>query len=250
MSVDESSKTVGRAYVPLLDQWFDEVVLFGMESKDATQVGKGLSAQKDRLSQLESMAEELESRGDKPGAGDKRDGRVREIEALIEEGDRDALDLADQMVRWMSDELDRAEDEGRAGALRTEFAEHAKTLQDLLEKDDVAERRQIKALTVEFDRAMARADFETAQVKVDAARLADDASLRRHPGYWKSVFRWLCDRIDAHGLRAQAAAAIERGRRAGDAIGPLSEACAELARMLPRDEQDAANSQRVISHVK
>jgi molecular chaperone DnaK len=246
MSVDESSRTVGRAYVPLLDQWFDEVVLFRMETKDATQVGKGLADQKDRLAQLESMADALEG---KSGTGD---ARVQEIEALLEEGDRDALDLADQMVRWMSDELDRAEDTGRAGALKTEFAEHAKLLHDLLEKDDVAERRQIKALTVEFERAMARSDLETAQAKVDAARSLATRILRRHPGYWRSVFKWLCERIDTLNLRTRAAAIIERGRRAADAgaIGPLSEACAELARMLPAEDQDKAASQRVISHVK
>ena len=215
-----------------------------MESKDATQVGKGLSTQKDRLSQLESMADELEEKGE------TADSQVREIEALIEEGGRDALDLADQMVRWMSDELERAEDEGRAGVLKAEFAQHATLLHDLLEKDDVGERRQIKALTVEFDRAMARSDFETAQAKVDAARSLATRVLHRHPSYWRSVFKWLCERIDAHGLRAQAAAIIARGQRAPDAVGPLAEVCSELARMLPVEEQDKAAAQRVISHVK
>lgn len=246
MSVDESSRTTGRAYVPLLDQWFDEVVLFRMETKDATQVGKGLSDQKDRLAQLESMADELE------GKGGSTDSRVREIEALIEEGDRDALDLADQMVRWMSDELDKVEDEGRAGVLKKEFDEQAKLLEELLEKDDIAEKRQIKALTVEFDRAMARSDFDAAQAKVDAARSLATRVLRRHPGYWRAVFKWVCDRVDAHGLRAQAAALIAKGQRAADAgsIGVLSEVCFEIAQMLPAEEQDKATAQRVISHVK
>ena len=254
MSVDESSRTTGRAYVPLLDQWFDEIVLFRMESKDAAQVGKGLSAQKDRLSQLESMADELETKAD------PADARVREIEALIEEGDRDALDLADQMVRWMSDELDRAEDEGQAGVLKTEFEQHASLLADLLTKDDVGERRQLKALTVEFERAMARSDFETAKAKVDSARSLATRVLRRHPGYWCSVFKWVCGRIDAHGLRAQGAALLARGERcvalinrgenADAQIAPLSEVCSELARMLPADEQDSASAPRVTSHVK
>ena len=254
MSVDESSRTTGRAYVPLLDQWFDEIVLFRMETKDAGQVGKGLSTQKDRLAELESMADKLE------GEPAKGDARVREIEALIEEGDRDALDLADQMVRWMSDELDRAEDEGAAGTLRTEFAEHTTLLNDLLTKDDVGERRQIKALSVEFERAMARSDFETAKAKVDQARQLATRVLRRHPGYWRSVFKWVCERIDAHGLRAKGAQLIAKGERhvaliaanqnADSQIAPLSEVCSELARMLPADEQDKGASSRVISHVK
>ncbi|MEP7120877.1 MAG: Hsp70 family protein [Byssovorax sp.] len=254
MSVDESSRTTGRAYVPLLDQWFDEIVLFRMETKDAAQVGKGLSSQKDRLAELESMAEKLEGEA-KPG-----DSRVAEIEALIEEGDRDALDLADQMVRWMSDELDRAEDEGHAGTLRTEFAEHATLLNDLLTKDDVGERRQIKALSVEFERAMAKSDFETAKAKVDSARQLATRVLRRHPGYWRSVFKWVVERVDAHGLRPKCVALIAKGERhvamiarnenAESQIAPLSEVCAEMARMLPADEQDKGASSRVISHVK
>jgi molecular chaperone DnaK len=247
MSVDESSRTTGRAYVPLLDQWFDEIVLFRMETKDATQVGKGLSDQKDRLAQLEAMADQLEAKADGKG-----DSRVQEIEALLEEGDRDALDLADQMVRWMSDELDKREDEGRAGTLRKEFAEHTEVIQELLKPDDVGERRQAKALTVEFDRAMARSDFETAQTKVDAMRSLATRLLRRHPDYWRAVFRWVCERIEAHGLQAKTRDLVAKGRRLAEAgnIGPLSEVCAELARMLPADEQEQASQQRVQSHVK
>jgi hypothetical protein len=193
------------------------------------------------------MADQLEAKADGKG-----DSRVQEIEALLEEGDRDALDLADQMVRWMSDELDKREDEGRAGTLRKEVAEHTEVIQELLKPDDVGERRQAKALTVEFDRAMARSDFETAQTKVDAMRSLATRLLRRHPDYWRAVFRWVCERIEAHGLQAKTRDLVAKGRRLAEAgnIGPLSEVCAELARMLPADEQEQASQQRVQSHVK
>jgi hypothetical protein len=116
----------------------------------------------------------------------------------------------------------------------------------------VGERRQAKALTVEFDRAMARSDFETAQTKVDAMRSLATRLLRRHPDYWRAVFRWVCERIEAHGLEAKTRDLVAKGRRLAEAgnIGPLSEVCAELARMLPADEQEQASQQRVQSHVK
>src|SRR4030095_14856092 len=43
MSIDEFSRTTSRAFVPLLDQWFDDVVFFHMETKKVDEVEKGLA---------------------------------------------------------------------------------------------------------------------------------------------------------------------------------------------------------------
>ena len=80
MSIDEFSRTTGRAYVPLLEQWFDDVVFFHMETKKAGDVQKGLGEQKDRLKELEKMADSLE---EKSGTGD---ARVAEIEVAPRRG--------------------------------------------------------------------------------------------------------------------------------------------------------------------
>ena len=61
LSIDEFSRTNARAYVPVLDQWFDEIVRFEAEEKSAEQVNQGLSEQQERLKLLEQQAVELEA---------------------------------------------------------------------------------------------------------------------------------------------------------------------------------------------
>ncbi len=61
LTVDEFSRTEARAYVPLLEQWFDEIVRFEAEERSAEQVNQGLNEQQERLKLLEQQAAELEA---------------------------------------------------------------------------------------------------------------------------------------------------------------------------------------------
>src|SRR5205085_6621116 len=162
-----------------------------METKKAEDVGKGLAAQKDRLAELEKMAEGLEEKAD-----GGTDARVKEIESLLEEGDRDAVDLADQMVRWMSRELDQAEDDNRGKALEAKFDEEYQTALELTaDPEKGAERRQTEALALEFRAAIRGKDYETARQKTDDLVALVYRLLRRLPAYWAAVFAHLCARL-------------------------------------------------------
>jgi molecular chaperone DnaK len=249
MSIDEFSRTTSRAYVPLLDQWFDDVVFFHMETKKADDVGKGLAAQKDRLAELEKMAEGLEEQ-----SGGTTDARVKEIESLLEEGDRDAVDLADQMVRWMSRELDQAEDDNRGKALQAKFDEEYQTALELTaDPEKGAERRQTEALALEFRAAVKGKDYETAKQKTDDLVALVYRLLRRLPAYWAAVFAHLCERLVQLNLGNAAQGLMNRGQQhvQNQNVGDLAQVCFELAQLLPANEQKNADQlPGVISHVK
>jgi molecular chaperone DnaK len=257
MSIDEFSRTTSRAYVPLLDQWFDDVVFFHMETKKADDVGKGLAAQKDRLAELEKMAEGLEEQTEGAGASanaSATDARVKEIESLLEEGDRDAVDLADQMVRWMSRELDQAEDDNRGKALSTKFDEEYQTALELTaDPEKGAERRQTEALALEFRAAIKGKDYETAKQKTDDLVALVYRLLRRLPAYWAAVFAHLGERLTQLGLGNVAQGLIQRGQQhvQNGNTGDLAQVCFEMAQLLPANEQKNADQlPGVISHVK
>ena len=258
MSIDEFSKTTSRAYVPLLDQWFDDVVFFHMETKKTDDVAKGLSAQKDRLAELEKMAEGLESEasaegGEKAAAASPADARVKEIEALLEEGDRDAVDLADQMVRWMSREIDQAEDDNRGKALETSFASEYEQAKELtVSEDNAAERRQAEALAAEFHHAIKAKDFDSAKQKVDDMIALVYRLLRRMPSYWAAVFAHLHQRLIDLKLAHMAESLLQRGHRGVEngLVGEVAQVCFEMSQLLPEGEKKNAGEPGIVSHVK
>ena len=247
LSVDESSQTMGHAYVPLLDQRFDDVVLCQMETKQAGEVSRSLAEQKDRLKNLEKLADEL------GGDGGGADARVAEVEALIEDGDRDSVDLADQMVRMMSVELDQAEDTGRAKAIEATFRQRVAEARELLERHgEQAEKRQLEALEIEFLAAMKKHDLDLAEARSEAVDGLYYRVLMRQPGYWIGFFEYLSKKLGELGLGFGAKDKFDRGRQAiaDKAWGTLNEVCMQLLRLLPEKERKDVGPPEVRSHVK
>ena len=184
IAVDESAQTTGRAYVPALDQWFEEVVRFDLETKPANEVGKALSDQKDRLKKLEEMADELDEEDISSVSEEKNDPRIREVEALLEEGDRDSIDLADQMVRMMSQDLDHAEDGGKKNRLANELEEIRQRASEVINADgEPGDKRQLATLLVEADKALARGDLDQVESKIDDIRSLNMTVMTRQPWF-------------------------------------------------------------------
>jgi len=178
LAVDESAQTLGRAYVPALDQWFEEVVRFDLETKPAADVGRSLAEQKDRLKSLEALADELDEGAAGSGTwvrsesdNTSNDARIKEVEALLDEGDRDSIDLADQMVRMMAQDIDSTEDGGRKTRLANQLEDLRTRATEVIEQDgEPGDKRQLATLLVECDKALARGDLDLVERKLDDIR--------------------------------------------------------------------------------
>jgi molecular chaperone DnaK len=250
INVDESAQTVGQAYVPLLGQTFDDIVLFRLEAKPAAQVSKTLDEQKARLAALEQLADDMAADPAAPAA----DARVGEVEALISEGDRDSLDLADQLVRVMSQELDEAEEVGRKRSMHKDYEARLAEARDLVGKyGEPAEQRQLDALVGEYTAAMAKNDLDLAQSKSDDLDNLHTRVLLRQPGYWIGLFQHLKGRLTAAGKTSLCTDKLARAEQAIHAKQwqTLSEVCMALIRVL-NDGQDVDETDLpgVRSHVK
>jgi molecular chaperone DnaK len=245
LSIDESARTRGSAYVPLLDQTFDDVVLFEMENKPAEAVGGALAAQRQRLEQLEALASGLE------GSAAAPDGRVEEIASLIEEGDRDSIDLADQMVRVLSEELDQAERETSARTLLAEHEEACTDTRELLAaRGSESEQRQLSALDGEFRAALGAGQLELARARLADVRELHRVVLWRFPEFWRSACKWVAGRLQTLGRIHLARHAVERSAAAGDDVQALASSFFEMMAMLPEEEKAKADPMGVHSHVR
>ena len=254
LSVDESAQTAGRAYVPALDQWFEEIVRFELETKPAAEVGKSLADQKDRLKALEELADELDA------APEAQDQRLKEVEALLDEGDRDSLDLADQMVRMMSQDIDAAEDGGRKARLESQFAAIRARANEVIIGDGTAEntgdgepadRRQLAILIAECERAFARGDLDLAERKIEDIRTLNLNVMTRQPWFWVGYLQYLAKEAQNLGVYGLVAKHFERGQQAIDRreYGAIPDLCREIIQMFPSEQRERVSSM-IRSNVK
>jgi molecular chaperone DnaK len=248
LTVDEFSRTEARAYVPLLEQWFDEIVRFEAEEKSAEQVNQGLNEQQERLKLLEKQAAELEAAQAAPAV----DERVREVESLIAEGDRDSVELADQMVRLMTRQIDNLEAETRSESIRMAFENRVKHWREYLKEKGRLD--ELEALSREFTGAMEGGDVAVAEGKLEALDELAHKVYVQTIDYWMGLLKYLHGRFQELNLMALAGPRFEQGVRAANRgnIQELANLCMELINLLPREERGKLDVQspRVVSHVQ
>lgn len=234
ISVDDSSQTVGRAYVPALDQWFEDIVRFDLETRSAAEIQSSFAEQKDRLVKLASLADQLE------GSSEYGDSRISDIEALLEEGDRDAIDIADQLVRKMTVDIDVAAVTGQEVSLRRELERDLPSAKQLVKDHGyVGEQRTLATLDAELQDALSRGDLAAAQAKYDDVEELRLAVLVRQPSFWVALFENLCLKATEHEVERAASPHIQRGRAAiaRDDLSALPDICRAILGLFPEAER-------------
>ncbi|MFN0251972.1 MAG: Hsp70 family protein [Kofleriaceae bacterium] len=252
LAVDESAQTVGRAYVPALDQWFEEVVRFDLETKPADDVAKGLAEQKDRLKALEALADDLDASVANSGSWireeeekDHHTDRIKEVEALLEEGDRDSIDLADQMVRMMSQDIDATEDGGRKTRLTNELEDVRGRATEVIEADgEPADKRQLAVLLAEADKALQRGDLDLVEKKIDDLRTLNLTVMTRQPWFWEGYLSYLLKEAEKLGVLDLTRKQFERGAQAIQRQDhhEIPNICREIVQMFPAEQRERVGS--------
>lgn len=238
LSVDEFSHTHARAYVPMLHQWFDDVAMIALETKPLGEVERSLEDQKSRLAELARQAEGLDDVD-----ADDLDERVQDIEELLEEGDRDAVDGADQMVRYMTSQLDRVDVHSRASRIDEVYRSRIQQGRDVMQKYGTAQQQaDIEALDREYQQAWDAGDLDLAETRSAAIYSANFQVLKTLPFFWEGLFENLVKSVEALGLSQSAGSVISRGRNAIQLTryDDLVKVCDELMALLPEQGQGAA----------
>jgi len=252
LAVDESAQTLGRAYVPALDQWFEEVVRFDLETKPAADVGRSLAEQKDRLKSLEALADELDEGAAGSGTwvrsesdNTSNDARIKEVEALLDEGDRDSIDLADQMVRMMAQDIDSTEDGGRKTRLANQLEDLRTRATEVIEQDgEPGDKRQLATLLVECDKALARGDLDLVERKLDDIRSLNLTVMTRQPWFWEGYLAYLMKEAEKLGVMDLTRKHFERGVQAiqRQDFHEVPGVCREIVQMFPAEQRERVGS--------
>ena len=235
LSVDEHSTTSAEAYVPLLDQRFDQIVKFGLEVRQSEDIRKDMEGQKARLAELDKLASELEAT-EEGGV----DSRVKAIQELLEEGGADERNQADQILKNLTGIIDTWRVKDQEDHLRQEFATSGAEIRNMLAEGDKERQRQFAALSDEFSVAITRADLRLAETRLKAIKELEWELIREQPGYWAALFEYLCQEVLKGPNAAQARIPIDQGKSAIDRndIEALAQACIALIRLLPRSQQE------------
>ena len=236
LSIDEFSNTKTRAYVPLLDQWFEDVVQLDIDAKTVDAVHQELGTQMDRLDSLSKLADQLNEE-DKVGVNEQ----VKDIESLIEEGDRDSIDVADQMLRKMTQKLDQTEDQNHQQNLNTDFKQLTKDTQGLLqEKGSNDEKQLFQALEKEFNLAIKKDDVKQAEQKKKEINDLFMTVYARTDEFWASMFLNISKTITENKYGGNnGKVLVQEGMRAlnNGQLSSLRQICYDLIKMLPQEEQ-------------
>jgi hypothetical protein len=86
---------------------------------------------------------------------------------------------------------------------------------------------------------MERADYRLAESKWKAAKSLEWSLLQEHPDFWRAWFNHLCEAVLKTENAAQARVPIDQGKAANNNIQALAQACIDLTRLLPSEQQSA-----------
>jgi molecular chaperone DnaK len=234
LTVDEHSITSAEAYIPLLNQKFQEVVKFGIETRESSEIRQGITDERERLRELERLADKLSDPMD-----DELDDRVRFIEDLLEDGGSDDLNQADQMLRGVTKLIDSLETKGKEGSLIEQFESTRQGILGFIQGKNNEQSSRLSALSDEFVNALERGDHVLADAKWRAAKDLQYEIWQETPEYWIAIFEHLSEAVLKTANSAQGLVAIDRGKAAINSknYNKLVEVCIELSRLLPDDKQ-------------
>ncbi len=243
VEIDQSRLLRTRAYLPLLDEEFADVITFEHGTPDAAELRRQLSAEKDRLRELRRKAQFINDA--KARAALERidqEEMVRHLEASLAaaDDDSDARDKCQNGLLGLKTAIDHVEDAVEwPGMLVLAEQLLAQTRQIIQERGGERERRQAATLERETLQALEARDAEGLRRKVDDLRALGYSVLQDDPSYWMG---WLSRLEDERAKMTNPELADRLFERAAQAarrqdLNGLRGAIRQLHSLLPLEDQ-------------
>ena len=246
IAIDEHSTTKAGAFVPILGQTFDRVVRFGLQAQSADDMMQSLEVQKQRLDELETLADSLDN-------AVAPDPTLAMIQELVDEGDRDALDKAASMLRQMTITIDEQESGAKTDRLVKDFEQLKADYSAWEAKHGRANQHkgEIEPVNDEFYDAVAHGDVDVAEARLRALRDLFMGFLYSIPEYWQELLKSLAKHHQKIGLTQQSTDLIESGKEASKSqkIAALAPICIELIQLLPAEHRKDDSVVKLASHI-
>ncbi len=239
-----------RAFVPLLDRWFESVGKFGTVSVDPDILRRDFDNAKARLEEAKGKAQEIEN-----GAALKIVSKI-EAEQLLEEiehllpaaaTDRDTQDKAVTRLLALEKYIDQVEDLNEWPGLLHAAREAVERLNDVVQEEPPAERSKANKLAGRIDELIASEDAFFLEKEVDAAVSFRINILFERPDFLLDYIEYLSTQLDemTNKNRAQALLSRAHGLKDSKDVGALQAIVDELHDLLPDNESNGGKESRI-----
>lgn len=235
IEVDQSRQVNARAYVPLLDRWFEKVVCLGCELISVEDLTDRHREETDRLKNITQRVKKAGHADAKAKAEDAREDLAeveRSLPAVL--GASDATSKCHERLLKASIALDEAEGFIRTTEAVAELREHLSQARQLaVVAED--ERTRLATLEREVEAAVASGDHEVIANCQQAVIAFIVSMLGAVPEFWLAWLDTLAARRQEMTDQNLAERLLAEGRKCGaarDAAG-LEATCRQLASLLP-----------------
>lgn len=242
--IDESRLVTAKAYVPILDEEYEDVAELGKTITDPKQLAKELKQEKDRLEKVREKAQKAGAfQAEETLQRIQNERMVHEVENSLTAAsvDADAACKCQQRLLDLKSSIDEAEDILEWPALVSETKEWLEATREIVDKYGQEEaQRNFKSLEDETGKAIAAHDVDLLCRKEAELHDLGMRILAEYPGYWVELFGRLVEERKSHmSDQDLAEQLIAQGRRAIDAqdMNVLVAVVRQLFDLLPAAEQ-------------
>jgi molecular chaperone DnaK len=239
IDIDESRLVHVRAYVPILDEVYENTLKLGYETVDIERLKQDFDREKERLKEIRNRAEEIrDPRLERILNQIEQERMVHEVEGSLAAAsvDPDAAKKAQNRLCDLQVALDGAEEAVEWPALVADAEQLTRSARELIgEHGEAGDRRTLQTLEAELSKAQQTHDADILRRKMDELRGFVVQVLDRKGIMQLLWFQQLRDRRSEMTDRAKANELIAQGERAisNDDIDGLRAVNRALAELLP-----------------
>jgi molecular chaperone DnaK len=249
IEIDESRLVRTKAYIPILDEEFEEVLKLRMEHPKPAELKAEAEKEKKRLAEVRERARQTGDHG-ADAALQRVDGErmVHEVDGALaaSQDDPDAADKCGKRLLDLKQAIDEAEDALEWPALVAEAEQEIKWADEVSQKYGKAgDKQAVATLEREIRETMKTHEPDLLRRKVDELGVARREILREQPGWWVGLFEDLRNNYRSKMRDSQQADALfnmaQRAIQTGDVPG-LKSAVQQLIALLPQEQQSTVGS--------
>ena len=249
IELDESRLLRTKAYIPVLDDEYEEVIRLEKVAADPEKLRREVDREKARLEEMRKQAEQTGDEGAREALQRVDQERMLyEVEGALDaaQEDRDAADKCEKRLLDLKQAGDDIEDALEWPALLAEADETIVMTRSVVEEHgDNSDKQRAATLERETRSAVESRDPHLLRRKISELDTLRMGILRQQPGFWVGMLQWLEERKANMRDQPLAEQLFNQGNRAiqNNDVPALQAAAQQLVQLLrSEDQEDMSNA--------
>lgn len=243
IAIDESRLVTTKAYIPVLDEEFEEVLKLEKDPPGPSELRESLDREKNRLAESREKAQRTRDlKGQEALARIDREQMVTQTESLLgaAEHDPDAMLACENRLLDLKASIDDVEDALEWPTLVEDAEKELSDTRDIIDEHGTSEdRARLRTLECDLRSAIDSGDPDMLRQQTDEVNTHGVQVLLRQPGFWVAYLEHIEERKSRMRDSAQAEQLFAQGRRAinNNDVDSLKAVVRQLIALLPSEEQ-------------